>query len=141
MGTPADAVRAFGFLGLLGLLGPLACSSPTRAPVKEDPARPRLVIRPIQVESVDVLVMESFPPQVSAHVRGYLGDGCSSLHSVTQRRSGNTVTLEILGQRPADAICIQLAKGYDEVIRLQGEFPPGEYLLRINSVEKVFTTE
>jgi hypothetical protein len=27
------------------------------------------------------------------------------------------------------------------VIRLEGGFPPGRYILRVNSVEKAFTTE
>jgi len=106
-----------------------------------NPAAPDLEIAPIQVESVEVLVLESFPPQAAARVRGVVGDGCSTLHSVEQARSGSTVTLTILRERPAGAICTQIARLYDETIRLEGAFPPGRYVLRVNGLETVFTTQ
>jgi len=105
------------------------------------PADPDVVVEPIQVDSVDVRVMESSPPRATAHVQGVLGDGCASLHSEEQQRSGNTVTLTILRERPRDAICTQIAKLYDAEIALDGGFPPGQYLLRVNGVERAFTTE
>ena len=105
------------------------------------PAAPDLLVEPIQIDSVEVIVMESAPPLASAHVRGILGDGCSTLQSVTQARSGNAVTLTILRQRPKDAICTQIAKLYDAVIRLDGQYPQGRYTLRVNGFEVVFETE
>jgi len=108
---------------------------------RSNPASSDLVIDPVQVESVEVLVQAGDPPQASAHVRGVIGDGCSSLHSVEQARSGNTVVLTILRQRPANAICIQIARLYDDTIRLEGAFPPGKYVLRVNGTETLFTTE
>ena len=99
------------------------------------------MIDPIHVESVEVIVQAGDPPQASAHVRGVLGDGCSSVHSVEQERSGNTVVLTILKQRPANAICIQIARLYDETIRLEGAFPPGDYVLRVNGTQTSFATK
>jgi hypothetical protein len=119
--------------GIFMALGLAACS----------PAGPDsdLLIEPIQIESVEVLILESSPPQASSHVRGILGDGCSGLHSVGQQRSGNIVTVTILRERPRHAICIQIAKLYDDVIRLEGSFPPGVYQLRVNAFETTFTTQ
>ncbi len=108
---------------------------------RSSPASGDLVIDPIQVESVEVLVQPGDPPQASAHVHGVIGDGCSSLHSVEQERTGSTVVLTILRQRPANAICIQIARLYDDTIRLEGAFPPGAYVLRVNGTETPFTTE
>ena len=105
-----------------------------------DTTSPDLVAEPIQIERVDVMILESAPPQVTARVQGVLGDGCAVLHSVAQQRSGNTITVTILRERPKDAICIQIAKLYDEVIRLEGQFPPGDYVLRVNALEKGFST-
>ena len=48
------------------------------------------------------------------------------------------MTLTILSTRPEDAICTQIAKLYDATSALPGDFPPGEYVLRVNSVEKTF---
>jgi hypothetical protein len=114
--------------------GMAACSG-------DNPAASATRIEPIQIDSVDVLVSNGSPAQVTAHVKGVLGDGCSTLHSVRQQRSGSTVAIEILRERPAEAVCIQVARLYDELIRLEGEYPPGRYLLRVNSVERAFTVE
>ena len=118
-------------IGLSGLLG-AACSNP---------ASPDVVVEPIQVDRVDVLILESSPPQASAHVLGVVGDGCASLHSVRQERSGNTVTVTILRQRPRMAVCTQIALLYDEVIPLDGQYPPGAYVVRVNGVERTFATQ
>ena len=104
------------------------------------PATPDVVTEPIQIDRVDVAILESSPPQATALVQGVIGDGCSSVHSVTQQRTGNVVTVTILRERPREAICTQIAKLYDETIRLEGTFPPGDYVLRVNSVEKPFST-
>jgi len=117
---------------VLYLLGAAGCSGPTE---------PDLVIEPITIESVDVLILESFPPQAATHVKGVIGDGCSELHSEEQRRTGDRVTITVLRRRPKDAICTQIAKLYDRTIRLEGVFPPGRYWLRVNDVEKAFTTQ
>ena len=76
-----------------------------------------------------------------AHVQGILGDGCSELRSQSQARLGHLVLVTILRQRPRDAVCTQIAKVYVADIPLQGEYPPGQYVLRVNEVEKAFTTE
>ena len=102
-------------------------------------AAPDLVTEAIQIDGVDVLIAETSPPQISAHVTGVIGDGCATLHSVEQQRSGNTVTVTILRERPAQAVCTQIAKLYDDVIRLDGQFPAGSYLLRVNAFEKAFS--
>lgn len=116
----------------LGAVTAVACSNP---------ADPDLVVDLVQIESVEVRIMESSPPQAAAHVEGVLGDGCSELHSQTQTRSENTVTITILRQRPRDAICTQIAKSYVADIPLEGQYPPGRYVLRVNGVETTFSTE
>jgi len=100
-----------------------------------------LLVDEIPIESVDVRVLETSPPQAVAHVEGILGDGCSSLHSQAQNRMGNLVLVTILRERPRDAVCSQIARLYSADIALQGVYPPGRYLLRVNEVDKPFTTE
>ncbi len=107
------------------------CDSPS-TPV---PPPPRILVRPIQIESVDVLLAS--PP--SAHVRGVIGDGCTELSGVSIARSENKVTVTILSTRPEEAICIQIARLYDATLALPGDYPPGQYVLRVNSVEKTFS--
>jgi hypothetical protein len=98
-----------------------------------------LTIEPISIDSVEVLVGTSVPVTVEVQVHGVVGDGCSVLHSVQQERSGSTVTIAILRERPRDAFCTQIARLYDARIRLEGAFPSGSYLVRVNEVERAFS--
>ena len=125
-------------LGLLVLIA--ACAPTTSVSPLSAPERP-MNIAPIQIDQVEIRLAESFPVQVFAHVRGIIGDGCSSVLPVTQQRDGNTITLSINRQRPADAICTQIAKLYEENIRLEGDFPAGEYVLKVNDVTQPFTVK
>jgi hypothetical protein len=125
---------------LLAACAPATMTSPLPVPASpvQPPARD-MTIEPIQIDQVDVRVAESLPVQVVAHVTGVIGDGCSDVMPVKQTREGNTITLTINRQRPTDAVCTQLAKIYDENIRLEGDFPAGEYILKVNSVTQTFT--
>jgi hypothetical protein len=122
-GIALAAISALAFAATVG------CGSPT-APA------PRTITRPIQVDSVEVLVQDAGP---AAHVHGVIGDGCTELSAVTLERAGSRVTITILSTRPEEAICTQIAKLYEDVLRLPGDFPPGPYVLRVNTVEKTFT--
>jgi hypothetical protein len=125
---PSSAVATIVFA-----LGASACSDPAAAPDVE--------VTPIQIDRVEVRILETSPPRATARVEGILGDGCSELHSENQSRTGNTVTLTILRERPRNAACTQQAKLYESDFTLQGEYPPGEYVLRVNGVEKTFRTQ
>ena len=105
-----------------------------------DPALvdPMLEIKEIQIDAVGVLIKESAPPQVAIDVKGILGDGCAALHEVKQQREGNTITVSITATRPKDATCTMIAKVYDEMINLDGDFGPGEYTVIVNGVEQTF---
>lgn len=128
----------------------MSSRSPVRAPIVlavlvgagcASPTSPDVVVEPIQVDRVDVRILESSPPQAWAHVEGTLGDGCASFHSLHQERAGATVVVTILRQRPREAICTMIAKPYETDIRLEGLYPPGTYVLRVNGLEKTFRTE
>jgi hypothetical protein len=105
------------------------------------PAAPSVLVGPITIDEVDVLVLESFPPLASAHVKGIVGDGCSEIRSVSQSRSGNVTTVTILRERPRDAVCTQIARIYDETIRLEGVYPPGRYDVIVNGFRRTFVTQ
>jgi hypothetical protein len=98
------------------------------------PTTPKSVARPIQVDSVEVVLAP-----LSAHVRGVIGDACTELSGVSMQRSQSSVIVTIWSTRPQDAICSQIAKLYDATLALPGDFPPGPYVLRVNGVEKTFT--
>jgi inhibitor of cysteine peptidase len=95
----------------------------------------------LTVESVQVRIMESFPVQVSAQVKGYLRDGCETLAGTTQSRSGNTVTVTIATDRQMGRACIQVLARVEENVRLDGNFSSGTYLVRVNGIEQTFRVD
>src|SRR5688572_5154975 len=97
------------------------------------------VVEPIHVDRVEVSHIDTIPPQAAAHVVGVIGDSCATVHSVRQERVGNVAMVTIYRQRPLVAVCAQLALPYDDVIRLDGVFPAGDYVVRVNGVERAFS--
>lgn len=95
----------------------------------------------LTVESVQVRILESFPVQVSAQVKGYLRDGCESLGGTTQVRSGNTTTVTIATERAQGRACTQAIAPVEENIRLDGAFPAGTYVVRVNGIEQTFRVD
>jgi hypothetical protein len=93
----------------------------------------------MQIEGVDVRVLSPAPAEVEASVRGVLGDACTEFDSVEQLREGQTVTLTLRTKRPADMICAQMARAYERVVPLEGNFAAGEYRLVANGFEAAFS--
>ena len=91
------------------------------------------------VESVDVLILESFPVQVHVAVTGYLPDGCTTLDQVSTEQNGNEFVVTITTQRPADAICTEAIVPYEEVVPLDvAGLPAGQYTVTVNGVSAGF---
>lgn len=94
----------------------------------------------LTVSQVDVLIMESFPPQITAKVEGWLPDGCSEVGDITQQRNGFTIDVTITIRRLSTGACIAIAPQVSRSIRLNGSFAEsGAYTVRVNGVEKTFT--
>ena len=82
---------------------------------------------------------DSAPARVVVAVDGVVGDSCNTLKGVKQERKGNTVTVTITAERKLGGVCQELAQLYQETIRLEGDFPPGEYTVNVNGVKEEFT--
>jgi hypothetical protein len=128
----------FRFLPALIGLSLVACGGGGTAPTTPPDA---LVTQSslLPVASIDLLILESFPVQVTARVRGHLPDGCTSIADVVQTRTGSTVEVTITTVRSGE-VCIQLVTPVTRNVRLEGAFPPGDYVLRVNGLEKPFRT-
>ncbi len=60
------------------------------------------------VESIEMVIAESFPVQVFAILRGHLGDGCTEISGITSRGPvDNRFDIDITTQRPPEAMCTQ----------------------------------
>jgi hypothetical protein len=120
-------------LALVAAAPLLACESFTAA---EEDER-------LMVESVEVRVLESQPVQVNALVKGRLRDECEMLGETTQSRSGSVITVAIATFRDnvTERPCIQEKATVEQDVRLEGSFPSGTYVVRVNGVEQTFRVD
>ncbi|MCG8349918.1 MAG: hypothetical protein MI924_19305 [Chloroflexales bacterium] len=93
----------------------------------------------LTIDTIKVDIAESEPVQVFVHVQGYLGDGCTSLGAIEQQRNDNVVEVTIQARHSGAEVCTMIAPVVDERIQLEGDFPPGGYIVRVNGVEQIFT--
>lgn len=92
------------------------------------------------VESVEVLLLESFPVQVRALVRGYLPDGCTTLGDWSVSREGDTFKVTLLTTRPRDAMCTEALVPFETSIPLEAlGLPAGTYGVEVNGAPAHFT--
>lgn len=92
------------------------------------------------VDSIEVLIMESFPVQVSVVVHGSFPDGCTQTSNAEQENlEGNTIELTIYTIRPADAECTQEVVPFEESFSLDVEgLSAGTYTIDVNGVTGTF---
>ena len=78
------------------------------------------------VEKVEVMILESYPPQYVVNVTIGLPSGCHEFNSFATKRDGEIVSIQILNQTPAVASICTLIYGYEDIrIPLEGPFEPG----------------
>jgi inhibitor of cysteine peptidase len=91
------------------------------------------------IDSVEVLILESFPVQVTVHVKGNLADACTTVDEVTTTRDGNTFNIEISTKRPAEQMCAQVLTPFEENIPLDVKgLKKGTYTVNVNGVTETF---
>jgi inhibitor of cysteine peptidase len=94
------------------------------------------------VQSIEILIMESFPVQVTVLARGELPDACTEIGRVDQRvdPENDTLWVEITTVRPTDLACIQVLAPFEERIPLDVVgLPAGTYTVDVNGVTGTFT--
>ncbi len=134
------------FLSLLLLIGcggeeptpditPTTEPTPTLAPTPSLPEEGLAV-----VDSIELMIMESFPVQVSVRARGDLPDGCTTIDQIETSRTGNAFTITMSTLRPADAVCTEALVPFDETIPLDVvDLPAGTYTVDVNGRSGTFT--
>ncbi len=97
-----------------------------------------MITKPIQIQSVDVLVAESNPPQVTVNVSGIIPDSCTKAREPEVSHQGSTFTITIIGEKPSGVACAQVVSPYTKSISL-GAVQPGTYTVVVNNLKKQFT--
>lgn len=129
---------------LLGALALVACQP---APAALPTATPTTAVTPAEpvsgsasIETLELLIMESFPVQVNAIVSGNLPDGCTTIGGVTQAREANRFTVTLTTLRDANAACTEALVPYQEIISLDvAGLAAGNYVVDVNGMTQTFT--
>lgn len=86
----------------------------------------------VYLDSTDLLVMESYPPQFMLMLKGNLPTPCHELRVVSSEPDAeNRINLEVYSVADPDAVCIMVLQPFEQNIPL-GSFPPGHYTIWVN---------
>ena len=67
----------------------------------------------LYVDSADLVLLESFPLQMMATVRGNFADGCTYYDTYVQTVEGNEINIELFALRPAEQTCTAALVPFD----------------------------
>jgi LysM repeat protein len=91
------------------------------------------------IEGVEVRILESYPVQVQAVVRGKLPDACTSIERIEQVRESATFRIRITTARDPNQVCAQVLTSFEQICSLDvAGLPPGRYEVRVNDVATPF---
>lgn len=96
---------------------------------------------PALVDSIDILLLESFPIQINVVVTGNLRNGCSVLAGAVQTNlANNVIQLEVLETQTGAEACGQALVPFTETYPLDVDgLPAGDYTVTVNGVTGTFT--
>lgn len=107
---------------------------------RHEPPVARSIVRPAQVQRIEIVVLDSVPVQVRVVAHGYLPDGCTAVAGVEQRRDGNAFHATVSTTRPAGALCTQQIIPFRETFPLDvAGLPAGSYTVEVNGQSGSFT--
>jgi len=94
---------------------------------------------PVYIDSVELLMLESWPVQVHAQVKGNLPTPCHQLAwDLSAPDASGRIVLDIHSTTNADVICVEVLEPFEQSISI-GSFTSGSYVLVVNGVEYPFT--
>ncbi|MDX1663385.1 MAG: NBR1-Ig-like domain-containing protein [Candidatus Promineifilaceae bacterium] len=109
-------------------------------PADEDVEEPE--VAEADLESLEILLLESFPVQVNAIASGTLPNACWTLQEPTPRLEGNTFVINLTRRRLPDEVCTQAVVPFDKVIPLDVQgLPAGTYTVIANDISESFSLE
>lgn len=94
------------------------------------------------IDSLDILILESFPVQINVIASGNLADGCTRLGEEAVAFDSTTFTVELPTIRPGDVACTEALVPFDKVISLDVlGLPAGTYTVNVNGTSDTFTLD
>lgn len=96
----------------------------------------------LQVDSIHIAVLESFPVQIQVNIEGQLPDGCIEIETIEAQRQGSLFQIQINTRRMDDADCPPAQQPFESQVMLDVfQLPAGEYTVEVNDLQESFTLE
>ena len=112
---------------------PVSSNDPTQEALMTPTPSGDLTAGTLYIDGIDVLMLESFPVQITVVVRGNLADGCTQIGQITQMRDKDVFRIIITAVRPRDAMCTEALVPFQQSISLDViGLPKGKYIIDIN---------
>lgn len=114
-------------------------SSPDGSPTPTNaPAQP--IVGVANVDSIEVIIMESFPVQINVKARGTLPNGCVTIDEVAIDRADNEFNIAISTIQDPIRVCTQAVVPFEETIPLDVlGLEAGSYQVNVNGRTGSFT--
>ncbi len=95
------------------------------------------------IEEVELLVLETDPPQYFLEVTSGLPDACHTFDRIETERTGTEITVTVINRvATGDVMCAQVYETVSNTVELGSEFEAGvTYTVRVNDETLTFTTE
>jgi inhibitor of cysteine peptidase len=127
------------FLALLAACGPAGEPTATTPPSGDDK---RPIPGTAQVDSIDILILESFPLQIHVLAKGHLPDSCTTIDQISEEQDGATFRVTVTTARPEGEVCAQVLTPFEENIPLAVYgLAAGTYTVDVNAVTDTFTLD
>ena len=93
----------------------------------------------LAVETVEVVIRESAPPQVTVNVSGYWSNGCTAEPQIVTAIDGNTVTISIYRIIPPEVMCTMVMQAADIQVEItevlvNSSVRSGQFTVTVNGV-------
>ena len=129
--------------------GPLPSNPPVRPAVAPQPSSPNpgppppnTTVVEAPIDNLDILTLESFPPQYALKISAGLPSGCAKPYSYDIARSGTTITVKVTNPMAIADACTLIYGMYDLNIGLGSDFQSGvTYTVIVNNVTKTFVAQ
>jgi hypothetical protein len=87
----------------------------------------------VDIDSQEILILESFPPQFRLHVTGALPTPCHQLRAVVHEPNDqNQIHVEIYSVVNPNTVCIQVLEPFEASIPLGSNLEGGSYTVFVN---------
>jgi inhibitor of cysteine peptidase len=93
-----------------------------------------------KVESIQIVITESFPVQINVVAKGHLPDNCTLIDQVSEERNTNTFVVKILTTHQPGKNCTSAAtQTFEEIIPLTVVgLKAGIYAVQVNGITDTF---